>query len=482
MTKRITSFPVLGFAELFQPRGIPLTKKGDGEAPPSTSVLVRGGPGVGKTTLSVGIAHGIAKALGAPVLYLGTEFVPSEIKFKGSVLKLGKVLSWSQHSEAKAGAIVVQHLALASASGSQSQAPIKEDAIEAAWRLSVDSDHKFGAIIIDAFISSEEGETNKGLRAKTLALVQALESKGVTPVLVQEQSDNLNWLAFVVDVVVGLTFAADGDTGELQRKLTLSKSRYAMSHAGPHDYGLDSGVPSVWPNLLASVYGLTETRLAHTGVVFAVDEEHAVVLPRGGLVLSDFEDPSILDILYAIPGRSLVTVRCGPVTTIEGDGESLTAPDWEGPFSIGWAAFRIAKDTGANILLIHGIESLLRRNRFRVGLLHVIEAFVESGVLVCVHGDARALQAAFGPRFAHARKGPARTGGRLAGSSFLLATRWVTRPVRVAVQPAEGPDAIEAARIRQATTSQGADVAGIGSVVISWSGECLGYNRVGSRP
>jgi KaiC/GvpD/RAD55 family RecA-like ATPase len=237
---RVRSFAIGGVEHLFSPGGLPLTGKAEAVAP-TTSILVRGGPGVGKTTLAVGLAHGIARHLDGAVLYLATEFVPAEIQFKGKVLGVDDVMPWERLQDAKTGSVVVQHLAAEPESNARAPMALNTRAIEAVWRLIEQSGNRIRAAVIDAMTPSLDHANPSGLRDDVLTLVQALESMGVSPVLVQEEAIELDWLAYVVDVVFELGYFEDPDTGELHRKLTLTKSRYSMSLAGPHDYGLDMG-------------------------------------------------------------------------------------------------------------------------------------------------------------------------------------------------------------------------------------------------
>ena len=458
MAQRVQEFSIEGIEELFSPRGLPLTAKGLKGTQPATSILVRGGAGVGKTTLALALAHGVAKHLDGAVLYLGTEFVSTEIKFKGAVLGVKDVKPWIRRAEARSGSIVVQHLsaevdpALAS-----TPASLKRNAVDVAWRLIEKNVGIFRAVVIDAFISPHEGADDPGLRDAILRLVQALEAKGVSAILVQEESESLDWLAFVVDVVVGLAFVEDQDTREVQRKLTLEKSRYSMSHVGPHDYGLDNDRPAVWPNLLAVVYSPTAggTRLPAPGIILAVDGTEAVVLRSGGLILSDESvapKSALLNVLEGVPGGRCVDIRCGPITQISVGGTGIVSvPDWEGPFSIGWAAFRIARKNDANILRIFRLESLIDRPRFAVGLQHVLEAFVQCGALVCLHGKAETLIRVFGSRLAFANRGPRQQGVQLARPGYLGGVRWLEKPLPEATPPvaAGSEDRARAAQIRK---------------------------------
>jgi len=86
-TRRLTELPVHHLEYVFSPPGLPLPVKGDTEIG-TTSILVRGGAGTGKTTFALALAHAVAKANSGLVLYLTTEFSPVEITFKATLIGL----------------------------------------------------------------------------------------------------------------------------------------------------------------------------------------------------------------------------------------------------------------------------------------------------------------------------------------------------------------------------------------------------------
>lgn len=99
---------------------------------------------------------------------------------------------------------------------------------------------------------SERDETTGPTRSDTAAFLQALETRGISTVIVEESAPKqVSWLPFVVDLVFELQFNITEDTRKLVRQLVCRKSRYTPAFAGPHEYDLDEDfVPSVWPDPL----------------------------------------------------------------------------------------------------------------------------------------------------------------------------------------------------------------------------------------
>ena len=254
----LTDLPIRHMEYLFSPPGLPLPIKGEAEVG-TTSILVRGGPGAGKTTLAVGLAHGIAKHGGGTVLYLTTEFSPVEVAFKAKLfgLKEDAVDVWPGEKP-KAGDLLVHHL-VESRPGHPvaSSAERRRTSMDTVWGLLHPDEVDSGipavsarVVVIDALTLPDPTETEGAIRADLVAFVQGLENEGISVILVEELGErSFAWSAFVVDVVFDLTLAPDSETQELRRKLTLPKCRYAVTIPGPHDYGLEAVHPAVWPDI-----------------------------------------------------------------------------------------------------------------------------------------------------------------------------------------------------------------------------------------
>ena len=247
--RSITQLSIENLALLFTPPGLPVVDKG---APsPTTSIAVLGEAGAGKTTLAVSLAQAIAADAKGLALYLTTELAPTEIKYKISLLGVSAaVVPWRHRSAAQPGDLIGQHVSLLEST--DDAAPVRQRALEAAWQLvdGVASEPPIRCVVIDAFPLPEP--SSSAARDEVVTLIQALEGRGVSVVIVQEALGSSDFVPFVADVVFQLRFAEDADTGEWLRKLGCPKSRYARVLAGPHATGVDRDRVTVWPAPVAS--------------------------------------------------------------------------------------------------------------------------------------------------------------------------------------------------------------------------------------
>ncbi len=248
MIHGVAEFPVRGVERLFRPVGLPLVEKRPGGAP-TTSLLVAGAAGTGKTTLATALAVGLARAREAVALYLTTESVPTELVHKARLLGLPEagVKPWAGATPAVAGDIVVQHLEIVG--GGSAPPSTMDESIDAVWRLvSEDSrrDVPIAVAVIDAFGLFESEHDGVERRRAVVGLIQALEARGITSILVEETLDaSRSWLSFAVDLVFELHFERDPEGGPKTRRLSCPKSRYTAALVGPHDYGLEGECPAV---------------------------------------------------------------------------------------------------------------------------------------------------------------------------------------------------------------------------------------------
>jgi len=250
--RRITKFAIENLERLFAPPGLPMIDKGGPS--PTTSIAILGDAGAGKTTFAVSLAHAIAADAHGIALYLTTEVAPTEIKYKMSMIGMkASVITWNRRASAQAGDIVGQHVSLLEGADDASS-PIRQRALEAAWRLvdTTSNELPIGCVVIDAFPLPEPSD--HAARSDVVSLIQALEGRGVSVVIVEEVGTT-DFVPFVTDVVFQLTFDEDADTGERARKLDCPKSRYARLLAGPHDTGFDRDRLMVWPAPLLAAGG-----------------------------------------------------------------------------------------------------------------------------------------------------------------------------------------------------------------------------------
>jgi hypothetical protein len=385
---------------VFQPPGLPLVDKGSGFG--TTSILVRGGAGSGKTTLAMGISQAIATKHGGLCLYLTTEFVPNEIGYKARLLKLpeGLVASPEGRATALAGAVVVHQLGLSTDEPLETVGDRKRSAIDVAWVLVNDEVPGLAvrAMVIDAFGLSEDAGGEPLLRGELLAMIQAFEGRGISTVIVQEAVGPADWLTFVVDVVLEPSFRPDPATGELHRKLGVPKCRYGLALPGPHDAGLDFGQPAVWPdllNVLTSPFRQSRTlelpMSRSAGVFLPLQRPNThMVFTLGGILASYFDTSSLLTAVQRTAGVRVISVYGGPITVVVGQ-QTTSCPDTGGATSIGWALLRLAQTGGQNVVVFVGMESLLHQERLQGPLLHLFRALADIGLLVIVHGPVRDL-------------------------------------------------------------------------------------------
>ncbi len=400
-TPRLTELPVKHLEYVFSPPGLPLPLKGDSDVG-TTSILVRGGAGTGKTTFALALAHAAAKAGGGLVLYLTTEFSPVEVVFKATLIGLPEeaVDVWPGSGDMTPGDVLVEHLsAVRQGKPVLSSAERRRSSIDAVWGLL--HPPKEGAalparpvrsVVIDALTLPEPGEKEGAQRADLVAFVQALENEGISVVLVEELAQGASaWSSFIVDVVFELSFQPDPETQDLRRKVTLSKCRYALSIPGPHDYGLESGVPAVWPDLFRVVtiaHGATETPLFRVtppllGVPLPQENKWA---PLGAsVVLSPYGKASgAPHVLSHTPGAAPLMIRCGARTSVEHLNYLSHTNEDDGVHAIGWSILSAAKLTGATWCYFNDLERLLSRSDSTARVSRLLEALRLMGFMVCV--------------------------------------------------------------------------------------------------
>ena len=246
---------------LFSPPGLPLVAKADPKGVCTTTVLIRGEAGAGKTTLALALAHSIARSRKGVVLVLNTETAPVEVDAKAAFLGISQrsVVAWSGRSKVKRGTILVQHIALAAAPGEVEEEQLNRPGmLDVLWEMLqtyIDEDPArvpIAAVMVDGMLLSDRDEATGPTRSDTAAFLQALETRGISTVIVEESAPKqASWLPFVVDLVFELQFNIAEDTRKLVRQLVCRKSRYTPAFAGPHEYDLDEGsIPSVWPDPL----------------------------------------------------------------------------------------------------------------------------------------------------------------------------------------------------------------------------------------
>ncbi|MDI7267307.1 MAG: ATPase domain-containing protein [Myxococcota bacterium] len=414
IASRVMDLAVQRLEYVFLPPGLPLVQKAP-QGPATTSILVRGGPGVGKTTLAVGLAHAIAREAGGVACYLSTEAAAAELPFKATLLGLRReiVTGWDRRASATPGTIAVQHLALTDAGREATTiAERQRNAVDAAWALVKDAaEHPQGApvrcLVIDGFAVPDVLKDPGLGREDVAALVQGLEARGASPILIEEAGRDVpDWLSFVTDIVLEMSLDSDPDVGSLRHVVRVSKTRFSLSLAGPHDWGIFENKLTVWPDLLAVAaysHGNQPAAVQQPARVFLPAEPAGLASPpvdrrlvrlSRNVVFSPLESStrSLPQVLQATAGVRPLTVRVGPVTAIGGPDENsveLRLPDIEGPFALGWVVASLVAERRANAVVLYHAAGILDPNQTPRAAAHfrrVLHALRELGLLVCVVG------------------------------------------------------------------------------------------------
>jgi KaiC/GvpD/RAD55 family RecA-like ATPase/tetratricopeptide (TPR) repeat protein len=402
-TTRLTELPVKHLDYVFSPPGLPLPAKSD-SAFGTTSVLVRGGAGTGKTTFALALAHSIATTNEGLVLYLTTEFSPVEITFKATLIRLQEeaVDAWPGRKDMQVGGVIVEHLSeVRRGRPVLSSAERRRSSIDAVWGLlhptnedAIKPGLPVRSVVIDALTLPEVGENDSTQRADLVAFVQALENEGISVVLVEELAPGAPaWSSFVVDVVFELAFQPDPETQDLRRKLTLSKCRYALSIPGPHDYGLEDGSPAVWPDLFRVVTiahrqtGTDLFRATAPRLALPLAIENQWTLLNASVILSPYDMAPVTAsrVLQHTPGTKRLNISCGARTSIGTSLDRRYVNEDDGVHAIGWASLAAATATNANLCFINNIERLLSRPDSTARAGRLIEALRIVGFMVCVN-------------------------------------------------------------------------------------------------
>lgn len=367
---RVTNFPVRHLEFLFSPPGLLLPERKPG-IEPSTSVLVRGAAGTGKTTFALAVATGIAQVFAGKVVYLSTEISPVDVRFKVEDLGVDLVRLAAMPSTDPNAFLLIDHLALDEATptldGSESRTVSALARVER-W-LADGALSGVSVIVIDAFTLVGE-RSDRDLRARTIDLVESLAAEGVSLILVEEAPiDGADWGSFVVDVAFELSWERDPDTSTMLRRLGVPKSRFTRSHPGPWDYGLEGRTLAVWPALSAdAVRGIR----GRAEVVVAPHSPNQMLYVRG-IAVSD-TDPYFSRRMMKCPWLKPIMM---PFRTDEDDVLL-------GPESMLWRVLREAA-SGKRMFLVSQLAPLLRRPRFANRLPDALSSLAAAGVLIILH-------------------------------------------------------------------------------------------------
>ncbi len=465
-TTRVLDLKLARLERIFRPPGLPLIRK-DPDAPhATTAILVRGQAGTGKTTLVTALAHAISTQGQGIALFLNTEAFASELRYKADFLNLpeNSLLGWSSCQQAGIGALVTRHVELTKPGR---EAKDSKDRRLAGFRAIEEMLHDAKAkpaehppirvVVLDGFTLPGAEEEPPDLRHEVISFLQELEAQGVTPILVEETGQRgFDWLPFVVDVVFELALEQDPDTGKLIRRLRCPKSRFSRCHPGPHDYGVEHERPALWPDPL-DVLQPDDFDSAEKPPDFIwpdAIEDRYLLLSGPGVIASyyDKQEANILRPHFHTPGTRTLKIVCGSeIELLRDDARVASVPESDGPYALAWAVFEHARD--CNFISVGQMPGLMRRQRFRLPLLHMLDALARAGKRVCVHGAESDLASTenLGTVLLPILRHPRRTVLTMRRRKLLSGIRWVDPPAELfAIDAASNKDLAGAALLETA--------------------------------
>jgi KaiC/GvpD/RAD55 family RecA-like ATPase len=224
---------------------------------PSTSVLVRGGPGTGKTSLALHLAADIAKQLDGDVLFASVEMVASELRaiYDGTsgedrlgkqVVDLVKPAADVAGPDGSHATVWFANLDVVGRSGSDVHAALESSFVELLRLAKSSTSRAVRAVVVDG-LSDGYDLGAKAPRSLADGLVKFAAQEGLVLILVEETNspDVTHW-SFAVDISLFVMNEAGLPPGS--RELRVEKSRYSAASAGPHLYSMASDGPTISPH------------------------------------------------------------------------------------------------------------------------------------------------------------------------------------------------------------------------------------------
>ncbi len=413
MIRHLRELTIKRLEHIFNEQGLPLVAKSSQNLY-TTSILVRGGPGTGKTTLALALGQAIAADGEGALVYLTTEFSPAEIRFKADLLQLNETASiWAWNGtapdmlQATVGAVFVHHISPpaptddpAFAEGEPSSAAKKQFILETAWNLLRIGDAEtrptiagvpVRALVIDAFILPDFGSDDAEVRSDLVTFIQALETVGVTPVLVEEVApDSPSWFPFIVDLVFQLSHQKSAER-EFERTLTCTKSRYALVSAGPHTYSLSNEMPALFPAIRHAAHGIPGVKHP-LRFALPIGSERWHVAAGHQVILNSSESGTFFDVIANTPGAISIQVQFGFPCTITGPTYRWNVDTSEGPSVLAWTILDAVAESGANVVMLFAISRVMRREWWRLPVEQILDALRVLGLVVVVIDEHAAIK------------------------------------------------------------------------------------------
>lgn len=361
--RRVIPVPeVRRLGDLFSPTGLPLVAKSPG-AVPTASFVVRGGPGVGKTTLAIALGLAVASGAGGALLYLSTEVAPADARAKAADLGVEPERIAAVMDGRESHILLVDHLAADQEQGLDEPGQRTEAALRRVWNTVHAASAPIRVVVVDSFLFVGT-HTEPTLRASAMDLLVALEARGVSAILVEEApAPAADWLGFLVDVIFELEWATDPDVGSRYRRLGVPKSRFVEALPGPHDYSRRLGQLAVWPSLLSVTRDPQRIMVSESPPLLWGRGGDDILLVQPGSVVCDHHTQhpgSFVGLLEKLPWIRLDYWDVG--------GES--------PWEWGWD---VVEGSRGAIHLIVGLEAMIGRERYRASIPDTSRALTALG-------------------------------------------------------------------------------------------------------
>ncbi len=226
--------------------GIVSVPKVDMDTQRSTVVLIRGGPGTGKTIFGSHIAIGLARDLTCDILYACIELLPTELKAQLDDFHFNRDPVTEPDIDNSAKIILPRaHLTPESSAqprvlagllnlGENPQEGLVLAIEESILQLSPKG-YKIGVIVIDS-VSDGYGIGPSVPREVADGVAKLAADQGLIAVILEETLDDRpsSW-SFAADTVLELSHIGTfSEPARERRQLTVRKHRCAPSHIGPH--------------------------------------------------------------------------------------------------------------------------------------------------------------------------------------------------------------------------------------------------------